>query len=340
MARTSMPKLQGSSSVLTGGLVAAAAASAGVSLGLPFAAPPRDTAVRCTPQLRGEGSSSGAGSTRPSEDSSDRTKQAWLDSAIGTLQLGFGTCLVLMGSGVLHRARKSAVVRRAAGAQAAVAPSGSTSDEGVPGTPQFDVSSQPGVCAPYGEPGVSYWDPAGLATDIDSSTFRFYRKAELKHGRVCMLAVTGLIAQHEWRFNLAYPYETPAYDFSSVPSGIGAMMPGTPTSPLLGLFVLAAGLIELRTSDDGRDPGDFGDPAGFAASYGLDFAGADDKKQWQDFELNHCRLAMVGFLGAILGEYASGLDAVDQWWRAGAAFRRTFAIVFPQGDVPALESFF
>merc|ERR1719203_489717 len=35
-----------------------------------------------------------------------------------------------------------------------------------------DVSAQPGVCAPWGKPDVSYWDPAGLANDIDSDTFR------------------------------------------------------------------------------------------------------------------------------------------------------------------------
>merc|ERR1712190_634478 len=185
--------------------------------------------------------------------------------------------------------------------------------------------------------GVSYWDPAGLAKDIDSETFRFYRAAELKHGRVCMLAVSGLVAQHGWRFNFAYPYESPVYDFSDVPSGVGAMMPGTPTSPFLGIFVLAAGIIELNASDDGREPGDFGDPAGFAEAYGL--TGADDRKMWQDFEINHGRLAMMGFLGAVLAEYTSGLDGIDQWWMAGAAFRRSWAILFPQGPVNGLEDF-
>merc|ERR1711897_96141 len=88
---------------------------------------------------------------------------------------------------------------------------------------KFDVAAQAGVCAPYGEPGVSYWDPAGLATGIDEATFRQYRKAELKHGRVCMLAVSGLIAQHTWRIDFLYPYEAGPYDFSGVPSNLGAM---------------------------------------------------------------------------------------------------------------------
>merc|ERR1740123_1504286 len=76
----------------------------------------------------------------------------------------------------------------------------------------FDISMQNGVCAPCGELGVSYWDPAGLASDIDADTFRQYRKAELKHGRICMLGVLGLVAQHTWRFK---PFSTKTQTTSS-----------------------------------------------------------------------------------------------------------------------------
>ena len=57
----------------------------------------------------------------------------------------------------------------------------------------FDA--EPGVIAPTG-----FWDPFGLANDIDEETFTKYRTAELKHGRVSMLAVTGLIAAQYARF--------------------------------------------------------------------------------------------------------------------------------------------
>jgi len=207
---------------------------------------------------------------------------------------------------------------------------------------RFDASLQPGACAPLGEPGVSYWDPAGLATGIDAARFRDYRKAELKHGRVSMLAVLGLIAQHEWRFDLAYPYESPTYDFSSAPSGIGAMLEG-PTAPFIGIFVLAAGLVELRASDDGREPGDFGDPLRLGAAWASGYQGEAvpdaDGRMWKDFELNHGRLAMVGAVGALLAEYATGLDAVEQWAGSGAAVKRTMALLYPQGPVPPLSDF-
>jgi len=202
----------------------------------------------------------------------------------------------------------------------------------------FDISMQNGVCAPYGEPGVSYWDPAGLASDIDADTFRQYRKAELKHGRICMLGVLGLVAQHTWRFKPFFDQNTD--NFQQSPSGIGAAAAGTPSAAYLGLLILIAGYIELNASDDGREPGDFGDPFRFARSYGLDFDGGDDVAQWKNFELNHGRLAMIGFLGAVMAECATGLDAVDQWRWFGPAVRRTTAIIlFPQEAVGDLESF-
>jgi len=266
--------------------------------------------------------------------------QASWNAVIGAAEVVSGVSLILWTTGMLHaRAQKGQISRRV-----------STADQADQAPAKFDVAAQPGVCAPCGEPGVSYWDPAGLARNIDEATFRQYRKAELKHGRVCMLAVTGLLAQHSWRFNLLYPYRAEAgpYDFEGVPSGLAAVGEN-PASGFLGLFVLAAGLIELRTSDDGREPGDFGDPLKFADYYGLNFD-VDDRTQWQNFELNHGRLAMIGFLGAAIAEYATDLDAVDQWVRAGAAYERTVVLLQlgtqgalaegTQGAVPPLREFF
>lgn len=38
-----------------------------------------------------------------------------------------------------------------------------------------------------------YFDPAGLATKQDNETIKKWREAELKHGRVSMLAALGII---------------------------------------------------------------------------------------------------------------------------------------------------
>merc|ERR1711988_503665 len=42
-------------------------------------------------------------------------------------------------------------------------------------------------------PPIGYWDPFGLAAQTSEGTVAYFREAELKHGRVCMLASVGFI---------------------------------------------------------------------------------------------------------------------------------------------------
>jgi len=42
---------------------------------------------------------------------------------------------------------------------------------------------------------TGFFDPAGLSKGKDEATLRQWRDAELKHGRVCMLASVGLLTQ-------------------------------------------------------------------------------------------------------------------------------------------------
>jgi hypothetical protein len=183
---------------------------------------------------------------------------------------------------------------------------------------------------------VSYWDPAGLAETIEEGTVRQYRTAELKHGRVAMMAVLGFIVQHNTRFDLVYPYDSSIATESNlnlVPSGASAMWT-YPASGFFGILVLVSGLHEVIFTDKDRDPGDFGDPFKFAEFYGLDWS-TDDKKQYQTYELNHGRLAMSGAIGTLLAEYVTGLDGVQQWENFGRGVERTFALTIPTGSVPS-----
>jgi hypothetical protein len=72
-----------------------------------------------------------------------------------------------------------------------------------------------GVVAPTG-----YFDPLGLAKNIDKEKFDFYRAAELKNGRAAMLAVCGYVVQGFTR----WPGEiAPGVKFADIPNGIAAI---------------------------------------------------------------------------------------------------------------------
>merc|ERR1711862_940845 len=74
-------------------------------------------------------------------------------------------------------------------------------------TGTFDPSKQLGVTEPLG-----FFDPLGLTSTVDEEGFRHLRAAELKHGRIAMLASVGCVVQH----HIAIP------GFEDVPRGIGA----------------------------------------------------------------------------------------------------------------------
>lgn len=58
----------------------------------------------------------------------------------------------------------------------------------------LNVENWPGVSAPFG-----YFDPLGLSVGKSEETMTKWREAELKHGRLAMLAAAGLLVQE--RFN-------------------------------------------------------------------------------------------------------------------------------------------
>ena len=53
-------------------------------------------------------------------------------------------------------------------------------------TPAFAIDTIPGAIEPTG-----LFDPLGFAAKADEGTLKRYREAELTHGRVAMLAVSG-----------------------------------------------------------------------------------------------------------------------------------------------------
>jgi len=159
-----------------------------------------------------------------------------------------------------------------------------------PPPPPFDPAKQPGVTLP-----LLFWDPLGFCKKGDKESFRKYRTAEIKHGRVAMLAALGAVAQHWLRF--------PGFD--QVPSGVTAITT-VPGAAGFAALVLGSGAVEtqLWVDNPNKEPGDFGDPAGLGQNY----------KEWRDRELNNGRFAMIAIMGIIVAELVSGKDGFDQIW--------------------------
>jgi len=154
----------------------------------------------------------------------------------------------------------------------------------------FDETKQAGVTEPFG-----YWDPLKLCPSGDKSGFRKLRSAEMKHGRVAMLASIGLVAQHYIRF--------PTGTFDDIPSGIWA--PFTPWGGF-GCCAIVWVCLVLEFVPFSQDPfkevGDFGDPLN-TGMY---------SPEMRDRELNNGRFAMIATMGILLAELVSGKDAVQQ----------------------------
>merc|ERR1712151_1199054 len=86
---------------------------------------------------------------------------------------------------------------------------------------QGEIGATFPLCNPAVD-GASRWDPCGFTRGKNAAKFDQYRAAELKHGRVAMMATFGLVAQHYFRFK-GLSFNDGVFDLSSVPSNLGAI---------------------------------------------------------------------------------------------------------------------
>merc|ERR1712066_133285 len=98
----------------------------------------------------------------------------------------------------------------------------------------FNPAYQIGVTEPLG-----FFDPLGFCKVGDEAGFRSLRSAEMKHGRVAMMAAVGAVSQAAFQFP----------GFEGVPKGLGAVFspPGTYGFVVL---VLLSGALELTIWKD------------------------------------------------------------------------------------------
>jgi hypothetical protein len=147
---------------------------------------------------------------------------------------------------------------------------------------------------------LGFWDPAGLAAKADDDTLAWYRTAELKHGRVSMLAVTGFIVQSWTRFG----------DFDDVPmdaggqvKAMGALYAEKPGAIYQIIWGIACLEVLGSSIQKYSAPGDLGwDPLGMKPS------NPDELERLQLVELKNGRLAMIGVAGMATEEAINGMS--------------------------------
>ena len=165
-----------------------------------------------------------------------------------------------------------------------------------------------GVCAPF-EDG---FDPLGLAGKFDRNLMLRSREAELKHGRVAMLAVLGFFVSEEF-----HPLEDLVDNGIPVPADFASQatweQPGL--RPLLIGFLISVGVAELRSISATWDMsfenrGTVRDDVklgGYAESgpWASDKISPEAFEAKQLAELNNGRLAMIGIAGIVAQEFVT-----------------------------------
>jgi len=158
-----------------------------------------------------------------------------------------------------------------------------------PPPPPFDPAKQVGAMAPLG-----FFDPAGFSKVGDKEGFNNLRAAEIKHGRVAMMAALGAVVQHYVKFP----------GFEKVPAGFGAVVTAPGTYGFIALLLVGAGLeLAVWVQDPKKEPGNFGNPVGWG-SYDDDM---------RNKEINNGRFAMFAALGIISADLLTGKDAIQQF---------------------------
>lgn len=153
------------------------------------------------------------------------------------------------------------------------------------------------------------FDPWGLTTDITEEKYAWYRAAELKHGRVAMVAALGQIFQSYVRIG------DPVFSEGDKPlKALEQVVSERPLAAAQILFFIfvAEALGQFNQVKDGAAPGELGfDPLNLRP---------EDPETWEKVqmrELKNGRLAMLAIAGMFYTEVLTG-NGVIEAWRIGA----------------------
>lgn len=202
-------------------------------------------------------------------------------------------------------------------------------------------------------PGVfydTYFDPLSLSSSVSDRSLKLWREAELKHGRICMLASVGLLLQELWHPLFGFsgkPLPAPIYHFQEV-QGIPGFLPIL----LVGIAIVEGAAISkywytddkgkiqiitkhysrhiLTSGTDGRSytsddslPGDLNfDPFGFSPDKKYKTKSTynnvnPEMKSMLSKELNNGRTAMIAVAGFVAQQLVDGRGVIEHWREFG-----------------------
>ena len=162
-------------------------------------------------------------------------------------------------------------------------------------------------------PETGYWDPLALAEIGTDLTVDFFRAAEVKHGRIAMMASLGYMHHLAGVQLPGYLSPTMKLKFSD----LGAMSPGeawgkVPAAGVAQIFgAIAAVEVYELTHKDGVFVGGDAWFKGFSSNLEFDplgFGKSDPAlvKTYKERELKNGRLAMIGIMGFVASDQIAG----------------------------------
>lgn len=166
-------------------------------------------------------------------------------------------------------------------------------------SPVMGVSDLVGVST---ETGNKVWDPLGLSDNMDESNLKLIRAAELKHGRVAMLATVGWAwtatgTHFEGMLSTSKGISFADCAAAGNPILAGAMVPGA------GIWQMIFAIGALEVYWEGKYPA-----TECAGNFGVPAVTQDPEKlkELQLMELKNGRLAMIGIISFLVGHNLPG----------------------------------
>ena len=149
------------------------------------------------------------------------------------------------------------------------------------------------------QPPLGFFDPLGLVSNGDQAKFDRLRYVEIKHGRICMLAVVGYLVNAA---GIRFPgdIDFAGTSFDSIPTGWEALN-AVPAAGL-GQIVAFIGWLEVAVMKDVTGGEFVGDFRNGYIDFGWDSFDEATKAEKRAIELNQGRAAQMGILALMVHE--------------------------------------